>query len=424
MLKQITPEQLKELILQKKSAEEKHLATVENILQDVKTRGISAVLDYTEKFDGIKLSTGQLIVTQQEFAAAYDLVDASFLKALKSAIDKITKFHKKQRKNSWLEKDEEDNLLGQIYTPIERVGIYVPGGTAAYPSSVMMNAIPANVAGVKEIIMVTPPAKDGSVNPHTLVAAKELGVDTIYKIGGAQAIGYLAYGDEHFRPVDKITGPGNIFVALAKKTVYGKVDIDMIAGPSEILVIADSTADPSYVAADLLSQAEHDVLASAVLVTPSIELAEKVKKELSKQLAKLSRKEIASASLKKYGALILVKDLNEAIEVANDFAPEHLELMVENPADYLNKIKNAGAIFLGAYTPEAVGDYFAGPNHILPTGGTARFYSPVTVDTFMKKSSVIFYTKDSLHKWGEEIIKLAQVEGLDAHANSIRARLK
>jgi histidinol dehydrogenase len=311
-----------------------------------------------------------------------------------------------------------------MYQPINRVGIYVPGGTAAYPSSVLMNAIPAKVAGVNEIVMVSPPAEDSTLNQYTLVAAKIAGVNEIFKVGGAQAVGALTFGAGALKPVDKITGPGNIFVTVAKKLVYGIVDIDMLAGPSEILIIADENADPEFIAADLLSQAEHDPMAAAVLVTHKKELAVEVQKELKNQFKYLSRKDIIKKSLNNYGTAVITKDLKESVKTANNFASEHLELLVDNPFEILPEIKNAGAIFMGEWTPEPVGDYFAGPNHILPTGGTARFYSPVTVDTFMKKSSIIYYKKDNLLKNGEKIIKLAEKEGLDAHANAVKKRLK
>lgn len=424
MLQILTLEELQVLMKQKRTDEERFTADVEAIIHDIKSSGIEAVLRYTEQFDGIKLTKEQLEVSDKEFADAYQKVDENYIETINLAADRIREFHEKQKRVSWMEKDKDGNMLGQIYNPIERVGIYVPGGTAAYPSSVLMNAIPALVAGVQDIIMVTPPAKDGTINPYTLVAAKEIGVTSVYKVGGAQAIGFLAFGDKDIVPVHKITGPGNIFVTLAKKLVYGVVDIDMLAGPSEILIVADENANPRYVAADLLSQAEHDRLASSILVTPSERLVQRVQDELTSQLKKLSRSAIAEKSLKDYGAVVLTKNLNEAISISNDYAPEHLELLVDNPFDLLSSIKNAGSIFLGEHSPEAVGDYFAGPNHILPTGGTAKFYSPVSVDTFIKKSSVIYYTQENLKKWGPRIIGLAQVEGLDAHANSVKVRLE
>lgn len=396
---------------------------VARVLENVRLRGDEALVQYTSRFDGAKIDPAGIRVDEEEIQEAYRLVESEFIHALREAIDNIAAFHIKQKRNSWMEPDNMGNLLGQIYNPLQRVGIYVPGGTASYPSSVLMNAIPAKVAGVEQVVMVTPPGKDGSVNPYTLVAAAETDVNEIYKVGGVQAIGALAYGTTTIKKVDKITGPGNIYVTMAKKQVYGVVDIDMLAGPSEILVVADDSADPVFVAADLLSQAEHDTLASAVLITPSIKLAHHVRDELAKQLAELQRKEIATQSLDSYGAIIITPDLAGAIELANRFAPEHLELMVADPSSYLGRIKNAGAVFLGPYSPEPVGDYYAGPNHILPTGGTARFYSPVTVDTFIKKTSVISYSAHGLQKGASAIIKLAQVEGLDAHANAVKVRV-
>lgn len=397
---------------------------VREILDNVKSRGNESVLEYTARFDGAILTPDTLRVSEQEIEAAYDSVDADFVRAVRKARDNIADFHRKQLHNSWLEPDADGTILGQLIRPLERVGIYVPGGTAIYPSSVLMNAVPAKVAGVAEIVMVAPPSKSGGIEAATLVAAHEAGVTEIYKLGGAQAIAALAYGTETIRKVDLISGPGNIYVTLAKKFVYGQVNIDMLAGPSEILVIADDSADPVCVAADLLSQAEHDVLASAILLTPSSELAQKVQAEITRQVGYLSRKEIMTASLRDYSAIIVTGGLDEAIDLANRYAPEHLELAVADPFSILGKIKNAGAIFMGHFTPEPVGDYIAGPNHVLPTGGTARFYSPLNVDTFMKKSSVIAYSPARLREHGRDIIKLAETEGLDAHANAIRVRLE
>ncbi|MDK2985694.1 MAG: histidinol dehydrogenase [Clostridia bacterium] len=396
---------------------------VNDILKAVKIDGEEAVFEYTKMFDGAYLSSDNFKVSQQEIDEAYEIVEREVVKYIEEAAANIADFHKKQKPVSWLEGDKEDNLLGQMYTPLERVGVYVPGGTAAYSSSVLMNAVPAKVAGVKEIVMVSPPSNNGKLNPYTLVAADVAGVDEIYKVGGAQAVAALAYGAGQLKPVDKITGPGNIYVTVAKKVVYGIVDIDMLAGPSEILIIADKSANPKYVAADMLSQAEHDELAAAILLTPEKDLAEAVVQELETQLANLSRRDIIKKSLRNYSAAIITEDLAEAIEIANNYAPEHLELLVEEPFEIMPDIKNAGAIFVGEWSPEPVGDYFAGPNHILPTGGTARFYSPVTVDTFMKKSSIIYYKKNNLLKNGEKIIKLAETEGLDAHANAVQVRL-
>lgn len=393
------------------------------ILENVRKRGNEAVLEYTTKFDKAELSPKTLRVSEEEIEAAYKVIDQEVLPALRQARDNIAEYHEKQLQKSWFEPEEDGTTLGQLIRPLERVGIYVPGGTASYPSSVLMNAVPAKVAGVKEIVMVAPPTAGGQIDPYSIVAAKEAGVTEIYKIGGAQAVAALAYGTETIKKVDLITGPGNIYVTLAKKMVYGQVNIDMLAGPSEILIIADASADPLYVAADLLSQAEHDVLASAVLVTPSMELAKAVKAEVERQTGYLSRKDILTASLRDYSCIIVTKDMDEAIDMANRYAPEHLELALDKPFEVLGKIKNAGAVFMGHYTAEPVGDYFAGPNHVLPTGGTARFYSPLNVDTFMKKMSIISYSKARLESVGKHIVKLAKVEGLDAHANSVQVRL-
>jgi histidinol dehydrogenase len=390
--------------------------------REVKQRGNQAIFEYNKKFDGAEINEGNFRVSEDELDEAYDLVDDDYIFALRSAIDNITDFHARQLKNSWMEPDKRGCILGQIFRPVQRAGIYVPGGTAAYPSSVLMNAIPAQVAGVEEIAMVSPPDSSGKMNPYTLVAAAELGLQEIYKMGGAQAIFALALGTETIKKVDLISGPGNIYVTLAKKMVYGDVNIDMLAGPSEILVIADENANPVYLAADLMSQAEHDTLARSILVCTDASLLDKVEEELNRQIQELSRREIIEKALNSYGALILADSLREACDVANLVAPEHLELMVEHPFELLSYIKNAGAIFMGQYTPEPVGDYYAGPNHILPTGGTARFYSPVSVDTFMKTSSLIYYSKEGIIEDADQIIKLAQVEGLTAHANSIKVR--
>ena len=398
--------------------------SVGEISRQVQEKGNQAIFAFTLKFDGAKIDESNFLVSEDEIEAAYDAVDDDYIFTLDQAIDNIATFHGRQLKNSWMEPDERGNILGQLYRPLERVGIYVPGGTAAYPSSVLMNAIPAQVAGVSEIAMVTPPAKDGSINPYTLVAAAELGIEEIYKMGGAQAVFSLAYGTETINKVDLISGPGNIYVTIAKKMVYGNVNIDMLAGPSEILIVADRKANPAYLAADMMSQAEHDVLARSILVTDSETLIERVQEEIEKQVQELSRQDIIRQALESYGALVLVPQMDQACAVANLVAPEHLELMVEHPFDYLSRIRNAGAIFLGKDTPEPVGDYFAGPNHILPTGGTARFYSPVSVDTFMKSSSIIYYSPQGIKEDAEGIMKLAEVEGLTAHANSIRIRVK
>jgi histidinol dehydrogenase len=393
---------------------------VTRIVADVKKRGDTAIRELTAKIDGVELA--ELKVSEQEFAAAYDKVEPAFLQAIRIAKKNVQRFHEEQQPKSWITYRDNGVILGQNCTPLARVGIYVPGGTANYPSSVLMNAIPAQVAGVKEIYMVVPPAKDGSVSSHVLVAAKEAGVTAVYKVGGAQAIAGLAFGTQSIPKVDKITGPGNIFVTLAKKQVYGYVDIDMLAGPSEILIIAAANANPRYIAADLLSQAEHDLLASAILITPSSQLAAAVAEEVSKQMALLPRCEIASGSLAQYGFIFVTRDMGEAVALANEYAPEHLEVMVDNPFSLLGEIKNAGAIFLGEYSPEPLGDYFAGPNHVLPTGGTARFYSVLNVETFMKKTSIISYSKEALQEVSEHIVTLAVTEGLEAHANAIRVR--
>lgn len=397
---------------------------VAEIGKQVREKGDQAIFDYCRQFDLANINPNNFQVSDYEIKEAYQQVDDDYIIAIRSAIDNIRAFHSRQLRNSWMEPDKRGNILGQIFRPLARVGIYVPGGTAAYPSSVLMNAIPAQVAGVPEIVMVSPPDSNGRLNPAALVAAAELGIEEIYKMGGAQAVFALAWGTGTVGKVDLISGPGNIYVTLAKKMVYGDVNIDMLAGPSEILIIADHTANPAYLAADMMSQAEHDVLARSIMITDSAELIEQVKEELEKQVKELSRREIIEKSLQDYGSFILAEDLHEACQVANRIAPEHLELMVEHPFDYLSRIHNAGAIFMGHHTPEPVGDYYAGPNHILPTGGTARFYSPVTVDTFMKASSLIYYSCEGIKEDADHIIKLATVEGLTAHANSVRVRVK
>lgn len=397
-------------------------ARVREIGHQVRSRGDEALFDLTRQLDGADIGLHNFQVKRKEIDEAYELVGDKYLTALQAAIRNLTEFHRRQLKNSWMEPDDLGNIMGQLYRPLKRAGLYVPGGTAAYPSSVLMNAIPAQVAGVEEIAMVTPPDASGHINPYTLVAAAELGLEEIYKVGGAQAVFALAWGTDTVAAVDKITGPGNIYVTVAKKMVYGDVDIDMLAGPSEILIVADRSANPVYLAADMMSQAEHDVLARSVLVTDDEQLIDQVEEEISRQLSELSRRSIIEQSLRDYGAFILVQNLEEACQVANLVAPEHLELMVEHPFAWLGYIKNAGSIFLGQYTPEPVGDYYAGPNHILPTGGTARFYSPVTVDTFLKKSGVLFYSQRGLAQASDDIITLAEVEGLTAHANSVRVR--
>ena len=398
--------------------------SVGGILNDVKLRKDEAVFEYTGKFDGAKINASNIRVTQEEIEEGYRLTDDSLVQVIRRALHNIRIYHEKQRQTSWFDSRPDGTILGQKVTPLQRVGVYVPGGKAAYPSSVLMNILPAKVAGVDEIIMVTPPGKDGKVSPTTLVAANEAGADVIYKVGGAQAIGALAYGTESIPKVDKIVGPGNIYVALAKKMVYGHVSIDAIAGPSEILVIADETANPRYVAADLLSQAEHDELASAILVTTSRELAEEVSKETDRFIAKLERSEIIRKSLDNYGYILVADTIEEAIDTANAIASEHLEIQTKNPYDVMTKIRNAGAIFIGEYSSEPLGDYFAGPNHVLPTNGTAKFFSPLSVDDFIKKSSVIAYSGEALEKIHKDIEYFAEAEHLTAHANSIRVRFE
>ena len=395
---------------------------VDDILYDIRNNGDDALIRYTNRFDSEAVNKGNLKVTAEEIKAAYEMVSEDFIEAIRYAGENIREFHEKQKQKSWMMNREDSVILGQQIRALDKVGIYVPGGTAAYPSSVMMNAMPAKVAGVGSIVMTTPPLKDGTINPHILVAADIAGVSEIYKAGGAQAVGALAYGTDIVPKVDKIVGPGNIFVALAKRAVFGFVDIDMIAGPSEILVISDESGDARFLAADLMSQAEHDKLATSTLVCTSYELAEKVNEELKRQSATLERREIITESLKKFGTIIVVEDLEEAIRIANEIAPEHLELMVENPFDYLHDIKNAGSIFLGKYSPEPLGDYIAGPNHVLPTSGTARFFSPLSVDDYIKKSSYIYYGRKALEKEADKIVTIANTEGLTAHANSIIVR--
>ncbi|MFT9056901.1 MAG: histidinol dehydrogenase [Ethanoligenens sp.] len=394
--------------------------TVQQILTDVHTHGDDAVRDYTEKFDGVRPGVFELSMDALE--SAYLKVPAQFVESMSRAAENIRLFHERQKREGFITTQTNGTVMGQRVRGLARVGLYVPGGKAAYPSSVLMNAIPAKVAGVGELIMVTPPGKDGTVNPYILAAAKIANVDRVFAVGGAQAIGALAYGTASIPKVDKIVGPGNIFVATAKRLVFGAVDIDMIAGPSEILVVADETADPTYLAADLMSQAEHDPLASAVLLTTSAELAEQTLAEIDRQKAYLSRKEIIEQSLQDFGAVIVCKDLDDCLRVANDIAPEHLELMVEQPMHWLGKVENAGSVFLGKYSPEPLGDYYAGPNHVLPTSGTARFFSPLSVDTFIKKSSFIYYSQAALDAGKDDIILLAEAEGLTAHANSIKVR--
>lgn len=399
-------------------------ATVNEIIENVKQNGDRALFDYTLKFDKFALNAENIKVTREEIEEAYTKLDAGLVAVIRKSAENIRSFHAKQLRNSWFDAKEDGTILGMKITPIARAGVYVPGGKAAYPSSVLMNVIPAKVAGVPEIIMTTPPGADGKVNPGTLVAADIAGVDTIYKAGGAQAIAAMAFGTESIPKVDKITGPGNIFVALAKKAVYGYVSIDSIAGPSEILVLADETANPRYVAADLLSQAEHDELASAILITTSKELAEKVSEQVDVFVKELSRTEIIQKSLDNYGYILLAESMKDAVDAVNEIASEHLEILTANPFEVMTRIKNAGAIFMGEYASEPLGDYFAGPNHILPTNGTAKFFSPVNVDDFIKKTSIISYSREALEKVHEDIETFAKSEGLTAHANSIQVRFE
>ena len=399
-------------------------SAVNDILSKVKTEGDKALFQYTKDFDKADINSSNVVVTQEEIDEAYNLVDKDLLNVIRKALVNIRSFHEKQKQYSWFDSKPDGTMLGQKVTALSRVGVYVPGGKAAYPSSVLMNVIPAKVAGVEEIIMCTPPGKDGKVYPTTLVAAKEAGVDVIYKVGGAQAVGAMAYGTESIPKVDKIVGPGNIYVALAKKAVFGYVSIDSVAGPSEIMVLADETANPRFVAADLLSQAEHDEMASAILVTTSEELAEQVSKEVDGFVAVLSRKDIIQKSLDTYGYILIASSMEEAIDVVNEIASEHLEIVTKNPFDTMTRVKNAGAIFLGEYSSEPLGDYFAGPNHVLPTNGTAKFFSPLSVDDFIKKSSIISYSKEALDSIHNDIENFANAEHLTAHANSIHVRFE
>lgn len=397
---------------------------VNEIIENVRANSDAAIFDYTKRFDGADINAENILVTEDEIKEAYEKVDEKLLTVIRKALVNIRKYHEKQRQYSWFDSEESGIILGQKVTALEKVGVYVPGGKAVYPSSVLMNIVPAKVAGVKTIVMTTPPGKDGKVNPATLVAAKEAGVDAIYKVGGAQAIAALAFGTESVPKVDKIVGPGNIYVALAKKAVFGFVSIDSIAGPSEIMVLADETANPRFVAADLLSQAEHDEMASAILVTTSRDLAEQVSKEVEGFVAQLSRKEIIQKSLDNYGYILVAESMDEAIATVNEIASEHLELVTKNPFETMTKIRNAGAIFVGEYSSEPLGDYFAGPNHVLPTNGTAKFFSPLSVDDFIKKSSIISYSREALEPIYKDIVQFAECEQLTAHANSIRVRFE
>jgi histidinol dehydrogenase len=414
---------LEDLLKRSPNNYDQYADSVNEILSNVKENGDKAIFDYTKKFDGADINAENILVTKEEIQEAYDsLENKELVDIIRKSLNNIKVYHEKQKQYSWFDSKPDGSLLGQKVTPIARVGVYVPGGKAAYPSSVLMNVIPAKVAGVEEIVMVTPPGKDGKVNPNTLIAANEAGVDKIYKVGGAQAIGALAYGTESIKKVDKIVGPGNIFVALAKKAVFGFVSIDSIAGPSEILVLADETANPKYVAADLLSQAEHDELASAILVTTSEELANEVSKWVDKFVKELSRTEIMEKSLENYGYILVAETMDDAIDAANEIASEHLEILTKNPFDTMTRVKNAGAMFLGEYSSEPLGDYFAGPNHVLPTNGTAKFFSPLSVDDFIKKSSIISFSREALEPMSQDIQKFAKAEGLTAHANSIKVR--
>lgn len=396
---------------------------VNDIIANIKANGDKALFEYTKKFDKFDVNKDNVLVTEDEIKEAYNQVDADLIRVIKKSAERIGAFHEKQKMNSWLEPSKNGEMLGQLIRPLQRVGVYVPGGKAAYPSSVLMNIIPAKVAGVEEIVMTTPPSADGKISPTTIVAADIAGVHKIYKAGGAQAVAALAFGTESIPKVDKIVGPGNIFVALAKRSVYGYVNIDSVAGPSEILILADESANPEFVAADLLSQAEHDELASAVLITDCKELAEKVQIEAENQTNKMERKEIIKKSQDNYGAIIVVDNFDEACDLCNQIAPEHLEISTKEPFSLLPKIQNAGAIFLGHYTPEPLGDYMAGPNHVLPTGGTARFFSPLSIDDYIKKSSIISFSKEAMQELGPDVVKFAEAEGLTAHANSIKVRL-
>ena len=395
--------------------------SVEEIIENIKLHGNKALREYTLKFDNVELK--DFLISNEEIEEAYKQCDKTMIRILEECKNNITKYHEKQKETGYIYQKELGIYMGQRIIPVESTGVYVPGGKAAYPSSVLMNVIPAKVAGVKEIIIATPPNSDGEVNQNILVAAKICGVNKVYKIGGAQAIATLAFGTESINPVDMIVGPGNAYVAEAKRQVYGIVGIDMVAGPSEILVIAENDANPRYIAADMMSQAEHDELASSILLTTSKELALNVKKEISIQIKNLSRKEIIEKSLSDYGKIIVCNDIDECIKLTNLIAPEHLEILLENPLDYLDEIKNAGSVFLGSYTPEPIGDYFGGTNHVLPTSGTAKFSSPLSVDTFVKKSSFLSYSKRALYRDGNKIIKFANEEGLTAHANSVKVRL-
>ena len=424
LTKETTNNLLEELLKRSPNSYGEYEGRVNEIIEDVRARRDEAVFAYTKRFDGADINADNILVTEEEIKEAYELVDPSLVSVIRKSLSNIQSFHKKQLQQSWFTTEENGILLGQKVTPLQTVGVYVPGGKAVYPSSVLMNIIPAKTAGVERIIMTTPPDKNGKVYPSTLVAAKEAGADAIYKAGGAQAIAAMAFGTESIPRTDKIVGPGNIYVALAKKAVFGYVSIDSIAGPSEILVLADETANPVYTAADLLSQAEHDKMASAILITTSEELAKQVSAETDRFLAKLSRKDIIQKSLDRYGYILVAETMDEAIDAANQIASEHLEILTKDPFETMTKIRNAGAIFIGPYSSEPLGDYFAGPNHVLPTNGTARFFSALSVDDFIKKSSIISYSRESLEPVYKDIVHFAECEQLTAHANSIRVRFE
>lgn len=424
LTKQTTKDILENLLKRSPGQYGSYEAAVKEILEKVREEGDRALFAYTKKFDRAEITEQNVQVTEEEIREAYEAVDPDLVDVIRKSLVNIRSYHEKQKQNSWFTSSEDGTMLGQKVTPLEKVGVYVPGGKAVYPSSVLMNIVPAKVAGVDRIIMTTPPGPDGKVNPSTLVAAKEAGADEIYKAGGAQAIGALAYGTQSIPKVDKIVGPGNIFVALAKKAVYGHVSIDSIAGPSEILVLADDSANPRFVAADLLSQAEHDELASAILITTSRELAEKVSSEVDEFVKKLSRKDIIQKSLDQFGYILLAETMDQAVEAANAIASEHMEIVTRNPFEVMMKVRNAGAIFIGEYSSEPLGDYFAGPNHVLPTNGTAKFFSPLSVDDFIKKSSIVYYSRKALKKIHKDVEQFAASEQLTAHANSIAVRFE
>ena len=424
LTKESTKDILENLLKRSPSSYGKYEMAVAQILDKVKQEKDQALFGYTKEFDKADITAENIKVTEEEIKEAYEQVDPSLLAVIRKALVNIRTYHEKQRQNSWFTSSENGTMLGQKVTPLYRVGVYVPGGKAVYPSSVLMNIVPAKVAGVPNIVMCTPPGRDGKVYPTTLVAAREAGADVIYKVGGAQAIAAMAFGTESIPKVDKIVGPGNIFVALAKKAVYGHVSIDSVAGPSEILVLADDTANPHYVAADLLSQAEHDEMASAILITTSTELAKKVQSEIEGYLKVLSRREIIEKSLENFGYILIAEDMDEAIEAANEIASEHLEIVTANAFEVMMKIRNAGAIFVGEYSSEPLGDYFAGPNHVLPTNGTAKFFSALSVDDFIKKSSIVYYSREALKEIHKDIVQFATAEQLTAHANSIAVRFE